>query len=338
MNYRESFLASLVPLREFVQTPGGAMADAIGQAEQRNPWFTREFILEALDAIVDEFLDPDKCRQWLHAYPERKGPAKRVALVMAGNIPLVGFHDLFSVIASGHQAVIKLSDKDPSLLPAIIRKWTSLWPPLEDAIQMTERLERMDAVIATGSNNSLRYFDYYFGSYPHIFRYNRNGVAVLTGEESPAALRSLGKDIFLFFGLGCRNVAKVYVPEGYDFSAWPEAIAPWESLAHHHKYKNNLDYNYALYLINQIPHLHLGHLILRQDDAVASRIGCLHYAYYSDQDALKRQLEARRAEIQCVVSVLPIEGWDHVLPGQSQHPALRQYADGTDTMEFLNRL
>jgi hypothetical protein len=257
---------------------------------------------------------------------------------MAGNIPLVGFHDLLCVLAAGHTAVVKMSDKDSILLPYFVSQWNEILPGLKDQVHIVDKLSGMDAVIATGSNNSLRYFEYYFQKYPHLFRHNRNGVAVLNGDETVDELKWLARDIFLYFGLGCRNVAKVYVPEKYDFGQWPEAIGDWSFLADHNKYRNNLDYNYAIYITNHVPHIHLGHLILKEDDQIASRIGCLHFQYYQRQDQLNEWFHQQKADIQCVVSQQALPSWDHIKFGESQEPGLEQYADGVDTMQFLTQL
>lgn len=325
-------------LGEYIRSDTPERDAVIRQAHATNPWFIPEFSLLALDAIADEFLNETHFKKWISAYPERSQEAKHVAIIMAGNVPLVGFHDLLCVVASGHRAVIKLSDKDPWLLPFLTERWEHLDPIIATKISFTKRLEKFDAVIATGSNNSARYFEYYFKSIPHILRQNRNGVAILTGEESRENLSDLAKDIFMFFGLGCRNVSRIFVPEGYDFREWEQAIADWAYLGEHHKYRNNLDYNYTIYLINKIPHLHLGHLILKEDEAIPSRIGCVHYSYYRDQKTLEKIVEERKNEIQCVISNGKVGGWDHILFGQSQRPAISQYADGVDTMEFLTHL
>ena len=244
----------------------------------------------------------------------------------------------FCVLASGHQAIIKLSEKDSHLIRFVTEKWIEILPELASHLSFVDKLEDYDAVIATGSNNSSRYFEYYFRNHPHILRKNRNGVAVLTGSETPEELEKLSDDIFLYFGLGCRNVSRLYVPEDYDFANWHTAIEKWKYLKEHNKYRNNLDYNYAIYMINRVPHINLEHLILKQDDLIASRIGCVHYSFYKDQSDLHEQLSSRKDEIQCLVSLDPVAGWQHVKPGQSQYPSLQQYADGVDTMEFLQSL
>lgn len=334
----QRFLESLHPLHVYLKLHDAALEEAVQKAYAANPWFIPEFTHHAIDAIADQYLDEEKCKKWLQSYSSSSEKSQRVGIVMAGNVPLVGFHDLMCVLASGHHAVIKLSEKDAVLSRYIIDEWIRIEPELRSRISFTEKLENFDAVIATGSNNSARYFEYYFRNYPHILRKNRNGVAVLTGDETPQDLKSLSKDIFLYFGLGCRNVSKLYVPQGYEFDAWDEAISEWKYLSEHNKYRNNLEYNLAIYIINQIPHIGFEHLILKEDKMIASRIGCVHYEYYDVEIQLLSQLESKRNEIQCIVSVDPVSGWDHVMPGQSQYPQLDQYADGIDTMKFLTSL
>ena len=338
MMSRESFLSSLQPLQLFLKSGDAELEDAIGRGYASNPWFYPEFTRTAINAIADEFLDKGKCEAWLDSYPQSKHTGKRIAIIMAGNVPVVGFHDLFCVLAAGHNAVIKLSDKDSVLPKFLIKKWTEFYPELSSRITVTDKLEGFDAVIATGSNNSSRYFEYYFKSYPHILRKNRNGVAVITGDETTEELKQLGLDIFLYYGLGCRNVSKLFVPAGYDFLNMELAFVEWDYLADHNKYRNNLDYNYAIYIINKVPHIHLRHLILKEDEAIASRIGCVHYEYYNNETELIQNLESHKTEIQCVVKKGTLPGWDCVAPGNTQHPSLDQYADGVDTMQFLSSL
>ncbi|MEO6133142.1 MAG: acyl-CoA reductase [Saprospiraceae bacterium] len=335
---RESFLQSLKPLQEYLLSDDTEINEVIQKAYETNPWFYPDFTRQAMSAIANEFLVKKKCEAWLNTYPSSDLSPRNIAIIMAGNIPLVGFHDLFCVLASGNKAVIKLSEKDSILPRFVLQKWIEFCPGLEAAFIFIEKLEVFDAVIATGSNNSSRYFEYYFSSYPHLLRKNRNGVVVLNGIESKKELERLGDDIFLFYGLGCRNVSKMYVPEGYDFTMMISAFEKWNYLADHNKYRNNLDYNYAIYIINSVPHSSLGHLILKQDDAIASRIGCVHYSYYDDTNALMKELETKRNEIQCVVSQTPLEKWEHVSLGSTQHPRLDQYADGVDTLLFLSTL
>ncbi len=335
---QEGFLRSLQPLKQFLKSYPPDLENAISEAYTLNPWFIPEFSRQAIDSISDQFLDENKCRDWLKNYDFHCHNPKKVAIIMAGNVPLVGFHDLFCVLASGNDATIKLSEKDSLLTTFITSAWSQMEPSLSSRISYVNKLEQFDAVIATGSNNSSRYFEYYFKDHSHILRRNRNGIAALSGDETKEELNDLANDIFLYFGLGCRNVSKIYVPDGYDFSGWDSVIEQWKYLGDHNKYRNNLDYNYAIYIINQVPHIQLGHLILKEDEAIASRIGCVNFSYYQDQKSLLAELESKRNEIQCLVSVDPVDGWEHVKPGESQFPSLHQYADGVDTMQFLTTL
>lgn len=332
------FQDSIKLLREYLKHKNDEVENAIQQAYAQNPWFIPEFCHRAIDAIADQYLDVEKVRAWLKKYSGHYHVPKRIGIVMAGNIPLVGFHDLISVLASGHHAMIKLSDKDAALTQMVTNAWIHFYPALADRISFTSKLQDFDAVIATGSNNTARYFEYYFRNYPHILRANRNGVAVLTGQETIEELMKLADDIFLYFGLGCRNVSKIYVPDGYDFKEWPQAITDWAYLSDHTKYRHNLDYNLAIFQINNIPHHHLGHLTLKEDDLITSRIGCLHYSFYRSPEELQSHLESHRKEVQCVVSSNPVDGWEHIYFGQTQMPALDQYADQVDTMVFLTSL
>lgn len=334
---KENFMQSVAALREVLMDDNPGRERAIAEAYWQNPWFIPEFSHRAINAIAENFLKENKIEKWLRQY-STAASVRKVGITMAGNIPLVGFHDLLCVLAAGHHAIVKLSDKDNVLLKYIIEQWGKSVFEIEKAVQFTEKLVGYDAVIATGSNNSARYFEYYFRDHPKILRRNRNGVALLTGEEHAEDLQKLGEDIFLYFGLGCRNVSKIYVPYGYDFSGWNDAMREWKYLAEHNKYKNNLDYNYAIYIINQVPHIQLGHLILKEDSAIASRIGCVHFEYYDDIDKVKGELQQHAEEIQCLVSKAPVDGWEHVPMGSSQQPSLEQYADGVDTMQFLSTL
>lgn len=335
MMNRNDLLASLPSVQQAILARIEARDEMLELPGQSNPWFTPEFVAFALQSIATEFLDVGKCRTWLEAYPDRERPSRRIGLVLAGNLPLVGFHDIFCVLAAGHHAVVKMSEKDNVLLPWLIELWDSYAPGIRDRISLVEKLSGFDAVMATGTNNSSRYFEYYFSRYPRLLRGHRNGVAVLSGEETPAELAGIMRDIFLYFGLGCRNVSALVIPTGYDFAGWDDLVRPWAHLSDHPKYRHNLDYNLALYLINNIPHSHLGPLILKPDEAIASRIGCVHYRTCYRQEDLLTLLESDRDGIQCLVSREEIPGWEVVRPGATQMPALGQYADGVDTMEFL---
>ncbi|PPK86110.1 acyl-CoA reductase LuxC [Neolewinella xylanilytica] len=307
-----------------------------------NGWFTPEAQRRSLDAVITEFLDGDKLRDWAAGYPELAAPAPRrpktVGLVLAGNIPLVGMHDLVTVFLSGHRAQIKLSSKDPYVLPYLLRLLGEVAPATLPYFEIVDKLTAFDAIIATGSNNSSRYFEAYFGKYPHIIRRNRNAVAVLTGEEDRDALRRLGDDVFSYFGLGCRNVSKLYVPEGYDFEPLLEVFHEWKVLQNHTKWKNNFDYNFALLTLNKEAFHHNGAIILRRDEALASHIAGLYYTTYTDLGAAAQEINERSGEIQLVVTrpgTLPFPTVDF---GHAQQPGLTDYADGVDTLAFLTTL
>lgn len=262
----------------------------------------------------------------------KKYTGKRVGIVAAGNIPMVGFHDVLCTLVAGHLPVVKLSGQDRHLLPAVFAYFEkSLGLPV-DIDWTEERLGPIDAVIATGSNNTARYFEYYFGDKPHIIRKNRNSVAILTGDESPEMLEKLGEDIFSYFGLGCRNVAKIYIPQDYDIDLFFKSIYPFHEVVNHHKYANNYDYYKALWLLNREDLLDNGFILLRPTEAIASPPGVLYYERYRDAQALRHTLSEKENEIQCIVSSSDVPF------GKSQQPELWDYADGVDTMEFLQRL
>lgn len=317
----------------------GRYQKAREQAYAENQWFIPENTDKALRAIVDSFLQKDKLEAWLASYP-RMGSPKKVGLIMAGNIPMVGFHDFLTVFAAGHKALVKLSSKDEVLMKYVLDELVAIDERTQECFEVVERLKGFDAVIATGSNNSSRYFEYYFGKYPHIIRKNRNGLAILTGEESEEDLRELRHDIFDYFGLGCRNVTKLYVPQDYDFEAFLRVMEEDENINMHHKYRNNFDYNYAVYLLNKEDILISKNLILKEDPSYQSRIACLHYEYYDGLDSLKERIEGEMDLIQCVVTIdgASLGFSNEVAFGKTQQPLLHEYADGVDTMVFLTQL
>ena len=334
----------LAELGHYLRSGGDADLDAaIRQSSIENQWFTEENIRSALKAIAEQFLDRDKLVAWVEQYPmaDPGYPEKTIALIMAGNIPLVGFHDWLCVFASGQRAKVKLSDKDKRLLPLLVQKmgqWRQdSWAYTEFLLE-NDRMKDFDAVIATGSNNTARYFEQYFGKYPHIIRRNRNSVAVLTGMETIAELYALGRDIFSYFGLGCRNVSKLYVPHGYQFDTLLETLHEYREMIHHNKYKDNFDYNFTLFIINNIPHKNNGCLLLKEDTSLQARIASVHYEYYDDLNDLDQLLASKKDEIQCVVGKVQLQQMPVLAFGQSQEPGLRDYADGVDVMEFLSVL
>lgn len=303
-----------------------------------NPWFTIGNQKAAVAAIAEKMLRPEKLQAWLERYdmPEATTP-QTIGIVMAGNIPLVGFHDLLCVFAAGHRALVKLSDKDKYLLPYILKLMAQFDERAERYFSITGQLSGFDAVIATGSNNSARYFEAYFSKYPHIIRRNRNAVAVLTGEETPEELRELGKDVFQYFGLGCRNVSKIYIPRDYPFDSLLEALHEYREIVLHSRYKNNFDYNYALHILNKEDFKANGCILLREDASLQSRIASLHYEYYSQVEDVEQEVQNRREEIQCVIAREGLLKCPAFSFGQAQQPELWDYADGLDTMAFLVR-
>lgn len=299
-----------------------------------NGWFTPQNVKNALQAWADELTD-NRLQDFVNAYkwPEQATSPKIVAIICAGNIPMVGFHDIFCCLLAGHKVLIKLSSDDQQLIPAALVLLEKFWP---DVLQLhsyaSGKLENFDAVIATGSNNTGRYFDYYFKNYPHIIRKNRHSIAVITGEESEEELNALGKDIFAYFGLGCRNVTKVFIPRGYDIDNIFKAIYPYHPIVNHNKYANNYDYNKAIWLMNQEQLLDNGFILFKEDDGIAAPTGTLFYSYYDNLDEVNNLLEARKESIQCIV------GKSHIPFGKAQCPALNEYADGVDTIQFLIEL
>jgi len=339
-------LATLIALGKHLRGETDEFLEALQKrTEFNNPWFTLENQKASVKAIAEEFLDESKIRGWVSSYkvtpiadtpffPEPMEP-KTVGLVLAGNIPLVGFHDILCVYVSGHKAQIKLSSKDEYILPYLLKLLARFDERAEEYFEVVPQLKGYDAVIATGSNNSARYFETYFGKYPHIIRKNRNAVAVLSGEETEEEFRALGHDIFRYFGLGCRNVSKLYAPEGYDFQPLLETLHEWKELQNHTKWKNNFDYNYALTTLNKESFHLTGPLMVLEEKAITSRIGTLHFEYYKDKATLETELTERAEEIQLIVARPGYLTLDTFAFGEAQQPALADYADGVDTLAFL---
>ncbi len=314
------------------------LAEAAQNCHIHNPWFTPANVLECYKAWAYA-LSPEKVEQFITHYGECTATNPLfVGIISAGNIPLVGLHDILCVLLSGHKPLIKLSGRDGGLTQLVTDLLIKQDPTLQDKIVYAEdKLHGFDAVIATGSNNSARYFEYYFAQYPHIIRKNRNGVALLTGSETKEQLQLLGNDIFTYFGLGCRNVSKLYVPKGYNFNHFFEAIEPWSHVVMHHKYANNYSYHRAIWLIDQVPHLDNGFLLLKQDTAIASSIATLFFEEYDNQLAIIEHLNQNIDQLQCVVSNVA-EAPLRIGFGETQQPELWDFADGVDTMFFLKNL
>ena len=306
-------------------------------SQSHNRWFTPDQVRFAIgswaDALTSENLD-----KWLSRYDLDNINPKTVGLILAGNIPLVGFHDFLSVLISGHRVLVKTSSDDKHLLPFLGRYLAVLEPRFSGRMQFVEgKLENFDAVIATGSNNTARYFEYYFKDKPSIIRKNRNSVAVLTGNESHEELVGLGEDIFRYFGLGCRNVSKLFVPEGYDFQPFFEAMYEHRDIINYEKYANNYDYNKAVFLMSNFKLLDNGFLTIKEDSSYGSPISSIFYEYYKDAPQLIKRLKDGAGKIQCVVASaeFPVST---IRFGKTQQPALWDYADNVDTISFLTKI
>lgn len=302
-------------------------------AEEHNGWFTKENILFALEGWSN-LLTENNLHVWLKPYHMESIQQKKVAIIMAGNIPLVGFHDFLSVLVTGHQVVVKQSSNDKYLLPFLAKYLEYVEPSFKGLITFTEeKLEHFDAVIATGSNNTARYFEYYFKGKPSIIRNNRNSVAVLFGTETSEELKNLSEDIFRYYGLGCRNVSKLFVPRGYNFNAFFESVYHWHPILDKAKYANNYDYNKAVYLMSEFDMLENGFLMIKEDESFSSPIATVFYEFYDALDTLKEALNSKKDDIQCIVSNGFME--NEIPFGKTQKPELWDYADNVNSIEFL---
>ena len=295
-----------------------------------NNWFIPEFVEMASRNIASGFLQAASLDALGDSYeiPEENTAPKKVGVVMAGNIPLVGFHDLLCVFLTGHIAMVKPSSKDDVLIKHLVNVLGEWDERVKELIILSEMLKNCDAYIATGSNNSSRYFEYYFRNHPTIIRRNRTSIAILTGEEKEADLEALAGDVYAYFGLGCRNVTKIYVPKGYDFVPLLEAFRKYDHLANHFKYKNNYDYNLAMHILNNEYYMTNGSILLIERPSFFSRIGELHYEYYENEEEVRTKVEGNE-EVQVIVSLKDVPF------GSAQCPGVRDYADGVDTIAFL---
>ena len=310
-----------------------AFVDLIQLSQSHNGWYTPENVYFSIHSWA-EALTEKNLNQWLSSYTIPIQESKNIALILAGNIPLVGFHDFLSVLITGNNVLVKTSSNDQHLLPFLAKYIIAVQPGLAKNITFVDgKLENFDAVIATGSNNTARYFEYYFKDKPSIIRKSRNSVAVLTGNETKEQLTALGEDIFRYFGLGCRNVSKLFVPKGYSFVPFFEAIFVYQDVIHYEKYANNYDYNKAVFLMSNFKLLDNGFLTLKEDQSHASPISSVFYEFYDDINELKTKLKLESEQIQCVVADRTID--DNVAFGQTQNPQLWNYADNTDTISFL---
>ena len=302
-------------------------------AKEHNGWFTDKNLVFSIESWSNA-LTQKNINHWVSPYNFDQSNPKTIAIIMAGNIPLVGFHDFLSVLICGHRVLVKQSSNDKHLLPFLAKYLEHVEPEFKGNIRFTEdKLEGFDAVIATGSDNTARYFEYYFKNKPSIIRKNRNSVAVLTGNETKTQLESLSDDIFTYYGLGCRNVSKLFVPKNYNFESFFNAIYKWHPIINEAKYANNYDYNKAVYLMSEFDMLENGFMMIKEDKSHASPIATLFYEYYNSAKELKQKLKTEAEKIQCIVANSFTE--NEIAFGETQNPQLWDYADDIDTVEFL---
>jgi len=331
MNIKDRIRAFSKLEDEIQQLSADEIDHLASSAHNLNGWFTRESVTQALEGIR-YMLDEKKLASWVQAYDLGDVTPRVVGIVMAGNIPLVGFHDLLSVLISGHFAAIKPSSDDHFLTQTIVDWIIEIEPRFKKNIEIREKLTNIDAVIATGSDNTARYFEYYFRDIPNVIRKNRTSVAILTGEESGDELKGLGQDIFSYYGLGCRNVSKVFTPKGYDIREVFPHFEPYQEVINHHKYRNNYDYYKSIYLVNKAPHLDTGFLLVNSTNELVSPISVLFHQAYDSVENLQKILDDQRDKIQCIA------GQGFVPFGKAQQPELWDYADDVDTLKFLTQL
>ncbi len=335
----------LADLSDYCLSSDPAWMTAQRRANEANGWFTPEFISLAVRGIATQYLDKAKLQAWAAKYklPIRPNSPRTIGLTMAGNIPLVGFHDFISIFISGHHQLIKPSSRDDILIRHLLEHLLTIEPAASAYFGLADRLTGCDAYIATGSNNSARYFEYYFAKYPHIIRRNRTSVALLTGEETAADLEDLSDDVYQYFGLGCRNVTQLYVPENYDFLPLLQAFRKYNHLSLLNKYKHNYDYQLTLLILNKKTYMSNESILLAGNDSPFSPISVLHYTYYRPGDPLPATLSGSHPDIQAIVgrpsTDHPFIDHPPLIPfGQAQKPRLEDYADGVDTLKFLRDL
>lgn len=305
------------------------------KAGLNNGWFRYDMVMNALGGISN-MLDSNTLNEWVSTYTISPGSPKEVGIIMAGNIPAVGFHDLLCVLVSGNKAVVKLSSDDECLIPAIVDLLIEVDDSFTDKVEfLTKPLKKFDAVLATGSNNTARYFEQYFGKFPNIIRKSRTSVAIISGDETEEDISGLAKDLFTYFGLGCRNISKLLVKKGIDIEQLMIELSKHEKTLDHSKYLNNLDYNKSIYIINRVPFLDGGRFLFKEDEGLHSPISVTFFEYYEDDSEVDTFLEKHKNEIQCVIGK---KGDGRISFGKAQTPAVHDYADGVDTMEFLLNL
>lgn len=331
-------LAAFIRLGQRLRTlSDDELSSLSARARNHNPWFDEANVRAAFRGVA-ALLEAELLTAWAAQYPpEPQAEPRRVGVVMAGNIPLVGFHDMLCVLLSGHTLQAKLSSDDNILLRWVGQQLLDIEPRFAGQLQFVEMLREADAFVATGSDNTARYFEYYFSKKPNLIRRNRSSVGVLSGRETREELAQFGPDIFQYFGLGCRNVSRLLVPVGYDFIPFLDSLEPWKDVDHHNRYHNNYDYQKSLLLVNRVPHLDTGYLLLTESMQLVSPISVLHYSEYQSEEDLRQQLADVADKTQVVVSA---NGWfpGSVPAGRAQQPGVAEYADGVDTMAFLAAL
>ncbi len=328
---------ALAQLAEWIKSVPTAEKKSWAQrAKAQNPWFTPQSVALTLEGVIS-YLDYHSLEQWVSAYELTSVQPRKVGVVMAGNLPLVGFHDFLTVLISGHTLLAKMSQKDNVLLPILAAQLLKIEPRFTSHIHFVPQLKEADAFIATGSNNSARYFEYYFSAKPNVIRKNRTAWAVLDGTESEEELLELGKDVFTYFGLGCRNVSKLWLPKGFDFVRLLDIWQEFSSIIDHNKYANNYDYQRGIRLMNQVPIYDSGFLVMEESEANVAPTAMLYYQFYEAKEDILKVLEQQDEQIQCVVSRTGAYTRG-VKFGQAQAPKLNDYADGVDTLRFLSGL
>ncbi len=309
---------------------------AIDTSYKYNTWFTEDSVKQALNEWSKQ-LNYSNIKQWTDQYQLTDKSDKKIAIIMAGNLPLVGFHDLLCGLILNFNCIVKLSSDDKILIPFIIEFLDSVLPGIKNKVEFTTNpIKDFSGVIATGSNSSFKYFEYYFGSYPNVLRKTRHSIAVLDGNESVEDLKNLGNDIFTYFGMGCRSVSKLLVPKGYDFDLLFNALFKFKDIINHNKYVNNYDYNKAVYLMSEQKFIENGFVILKEDEKLGSPIGCLFFEYYENSKDLNTYISNIKDSLQCVVSNLNIPNSTSF--GSSQKPNIDDYADNINTLDFLLKI
>jgi hypothetical protein len=331
----EERIKAFVQLGEYIKTlPEEKFKTLAESIRIENQWFTEGNLRMTVSGIL-KFLDEKNLRRWLSGYSFCERNPKLIAIIMAGNIPAVGFHDLMCVLLNGDSALIKLSSKDTILIKFLAEKLIEINSDFGSNIQYADQLKGFDAVIATGSDNTSRYFEYYFGKYPHIIRKNRTSVALMDGTENEKDFTQLGTDVFSYFGLGCRNVSKLFVPSGFDFIPLLKSWELFQDIEYHHKYHNNYHYQKSIFLVSQMPFLDNGFVLLQESERLVSPIAVVYYQYYTTLEELQGKLSSMRDKLQCIMGNFSPAT---IRFGDAQFPELTDYADGVDVLGFLNAL